>query len=110
MAFLSLSPFIANLKLSFFAFCLGESFSRRRSNFKIASLEYLFRMSKFLSSGSLAALPCLAPRPAGPAACIEKFHNSDEADNATTMAAKIHSGVLFIIKVSPSLVEGGNDL
>src|SRR5262245_116276 len=55
-------------------------------------------MSKFGFARLSATWRPLAPRPARPAACIEKFHNSDEANNRTTMDAKIHKGLLFITR------------
>jgi len=108
-AFLFLAPNIANLSLALFSFRIEESFSMRRSNFSIASLDYLFRMSKFSFAGLLAAAWPFFPGPGREAARIEKFQKSVEVNKRTTKAAEIQSGVLFIQGVS-FLVEDESGL
>src|SRR5262245_64430514 len=107
-AFLFLALHIANFKLALFSFRVEESFSIRRSNFSIASLDSLSRMSKFSFAGLLAATWPFFPGPGREAARIEKFQKSVEVNNRTTKAAEINSGVLFIQGVS-FLVEDGSD-
>src|SRR5262245_7068459 len=99
-AFLFLALHIANFKLSIFSFRIEESFSMRRSNFSIASLDSLFRMSKFSIVELFAAAWHFFPGPGRDAARIEKFQKSVKVNNRTTKAAEIHSGVLFIQGVS----------